>query len=153
MTDFLTRTSQLCALAADCVLACCFAIMTFLVPQGYAQGQGTTEEISAVFERYVRLGEDLSHILARVKDKQSAEAVAPELRAVLVRVGESRREINGISSLSPELVEEVTGKYERRMREAWGRVFDCMYRLQRVRCYGCVPFFSSFSLLCSLLDS
>lgn len=149
--DFPTRTSRLCVFAYGCVLMCFLVMAAVSTPQAYAQS--APEGISAVFERYICLGEDLGNVLAKVKDKQSAETAAPELQAMLVRVGESRREINDISSLTPELESEVTSRYERRMRETWGRVFDCIYWLQRVRCYECVSFFRSFSLLCSLLDS
>ncbi len=110
-------------------------------------------DMDAVFARYVKLGEDLGQVMVRVKDKESAEAENAALQALLPRVGESRREIGAITQLPPDLATEITRKYERSMREVWGRVYESIYRLQRVRCYESISFFRSFSLLCSLLGS
>ena len=110
-------------------------------------------EVDGIFARYVKLGEELEDVMARVRDRSSADARSSALQALLARVGESRREIGALPRLSADVAEAVTSKYEKQMREVWGRVYESIYRLQRVRCYESVPFFRSFSILCSLLES
>lgn len=110
-------------------------------------------EVDAIFARYVQLGKDVGEVLGKVRDKQSAAESVAALQAILPRVGDSRREIGGIDKLRPDVAKAVSAKYERVMREAWGKAFDGIYRLQRARCYEEVAFFRAFSILCSLLDS
>lgn len=126
-------------------------IFTFFV-QSVRAGE-IPAETDAIFARYVKLGEDLSRVMVRVKDKRSADAESAALQALLLHVGESRREIGSITQLSPDLAAEISRKYEKQMRTTWGRVYESIYRLQRVRCYESVPFFRSFSILCSLLET
>ena len=140
LRNFITKGSMLALLAMVAVAL-------------QAQAEDIPEETAGIFERYIDLGRDLSDVMESVKDRQSAEVAASKLNELLPRVGKSRREIGCISSLSPELAAQVIAVYEKPMRTVWGKVFDCIYRLQRVRCYECVPFFRSFSILCSLLDS
>ncbi len=127
-----------------------------VMPLCGAQG-GTAEEIPAaidgIFARYVQLGKDVGEVLGKVHDKQSAAETVAALRALLPRVGDARREIGGIDKLQPDVAKAVSAKYERAMREAWGKAFDGIYRLQREKCYEEVTFFRAFSILCSLLDS
>lgn len=126
--------------------------MMALLPQ-LMQAAEIPEETDAVFARYVKLGEDLNRVMVRVKDKKSADAESAAMQALLLRVGESRREIGRIAQLPPDVAAEISRKYEKSMRTAWGRVYESIYRLQRMRCYESIPFFRSFSILCSLLET
>ena len=91
-------------------------------------------------------------MLASAKDAAGAEKAAPALQALLPRVMDSGRELKSISALSQEDSQHIRAKFERPMRGAWGKVYDEIYRLQKSRCYECVSFFRSFSILCSLLE-
>lgn len=131
------------------------AVLLCAVPVVGIRGEtvGANEKIDAVFSRYIQLGKDLTEVLDKVKDKKSAAENTAALREILPRVGELRREIGSIDKLRPEDAKEVSAKYERGMRETWGKVFAGIYRLQRERCYEEISFFRAFSILCSLLDS
>lgn len=132
--------------------------MLCAMPVGEAREAAATEEvlptaIDGIFARYVQLGKDIGEVLGKVHDKQSAAATVTALQAILPRVGDVRRELGGIDKLQPDVAKAVSAKYERAMREAWGKAFDGIYRLQKVRCYEEVAFFRAFSILCSLLDT
>lgn len=113
---------------------------------------GADQAMEEAFVHYVKLGEELAPILASAQDAAGAEKAAPALEALLPRVMDSGRELKSIPTLSEEDARRIRAKFERSMRETWGKVYDEIYRLQRVRCYECVPFFRSFSILCSLLE-
>ncbi len=113
---------------------------------------GVDRPVDQIFVRYVKLGEELAPVLASAKDAAGAEKAAPALQALLPRVMDSGRELKSISALSQEDSQHIRAKFERPMREAWGKVYDEIYRLQKSRCYECVSFFRSFSILCSLLE-
>lgn len=113
---------------------------------------GADEDVEQIFSHYVKLGEELAPVLASAKDADGARDAAPALQALLPRVMDSGRELRSISALNGADLKQIRAKFERPMRETWGRVYDEIYRLQRVRCYECVPFFRSFSILCSLLE-
>ncbi len=133
------------------VLLCLMLIFPWLGVE--ARAAELPAELDGIFARYVKLGEELEGVLSRVQDKGSADAQNSALQRLLARVGESRREIAAISELPENTAAAVASKYERQMRTVWGRVYESIYRLQRVRCYESVPFFRSFSILCSLFES
>lgn len=113
---------------------------------------GVDHATEEVLSRYIKLGEELVPVLSAARDATGAEKAAPALQALLPRVMDSGRELKAVASLSEEDSRQLRAKFERPMRETWGKVYDEIYRLQRVRCYECVSFFRSFSILCSLLE-
>lgn len=115
-------------------------------------GEDTPRTVEEVFARYTELPEALLPVLQSAQDQESAEKAAPALMELLPRVYDSRRELLSIPKLTPAEASLVRSKYETKMRSGWGKVFEQIYRLQRVRCYECVPFFKQFNTLCSLLE-
>lgn len=109
--------------------------------------------IEGAMQRYVALPDALLPVLEAAKDRKSADAAAGDLEALLSRVYAARKEMSRIPSLSPEVSASVRSKYEQQMRTRWGKVYDQIYRLQRVKCYMSVPYFKHFSTLCRMLES
>ena len=91
-------------------------------------------------------------ILESVTDRESADAAAPRLNAVLPRVYDARTELTAISSLPPQVRREVLQKYEQSMRENWGKLYEQLFRLQQARCYNSLAFFRQFHALCAMLN-
>lgn len=112
----------------------------------------TPEDLDGVFERYIQLGEELVPVLQKVQDRKTADSAAQEVQNMLLQVDESRLETRAIKELTPEQARHIRDKYEVRMRATWGKVYDEIYRLQKMRCYGSVDFLKPFSLLCSFLE-
>lgn len=132
--------------------ACGFFLLLLSVVCASAWAAEIPAELDAALQRYIDLPDALVPVLEAAHDKESAEKAAPDLQALLVRVSESRKEMMNFPSLSQEVAEAVRVKYEMKMRTRWGKVFDHIFRLQRVRCYECVPFFKHFNTLCVLLE-
>lgn len=107
--------------------------------------------LEATLRRYVDLPDALLPVLEAARDKQSADAAAPELQALLPRVYQARNELAEVRELSPAQSQTVRQRYEMQMRTRWGRVYEHIFRLQRARCYESVPFFKHFNTLCLLL--
>lgn len=124
----------------------------FVSPVVWSADSSTPEFFDGVFERYIRLGEDLVPVLQKVQDRKTADSAAQEVQDMLLQVDESRLETRAIKGLTPEQARHIRDKYEARMRETWGKVYDEIYRLQRMRCYESVDFLKPFSLLCSFLE-
>lgn len=129
----------------------CAAVATLLTAASAETDAVVPAEVQTAFEHYVALPKALLPVLTSAKDAATAEAAAPALHDLLPRVYDARREINAISSLPPNVAEAVRLRYEKQMRAEWGKVYEQIYRLQRVRCYENVPFFKQFSTLCVLL--
>ena len=117
-----------------------------------AGGAEVPPAVAKAFEHYIALPDALVPVLREVQSAESAEAAAPKLRALLTQVLDVRREIEGIQKFDPGVEEEVHRRYEMPMRQGWGRVYDEVYRLQKVRCYENVAFFKQFQTLCMFLS-
>ncbi len=110
------------------------------------------QEIDSAFAHYTALPNTLVPILESVTDRESADAAAPRLNAVLPRVYDARTELTAITSLPPQVRQEVLQKYEQAMRENWGKLYEQLFRLQQVRCYNSLSFFRQFHALCAMLN-
>ncbi len=108
--------------------------------------------IDRAFSEYAELPTELLPILASVTDHESAEEAATKLNAMLPRVYDTRTSIARIQALSPSVKREVLQKYESKMRENWGTVYEHIFRLQKFRCYNSLAFFKQFHALCMMLD-
>lgn len=108
-------------------------------------------ETEHAFALYNELPALLVPVLESVTDKESADAAASRLNAVLPKVYDARSALQNIS-LTPETQMEIRQKYEQKMREDWGRVYSHIFRLQKNRCYLSLDFFKQFHALCLMLD-
>lgn len=110
------------------------------------------QDIDQAFAQYIALSDKLLPILIKAQDKDSADAAASELYAVLPLVYDARSAVSKIDQLSPEVSTEVVMKYEKPMRQKWGAVYSHIFRLQKSRCYDSLALFKQFQTLCALLD-
>ncbi len=108
--------------------------------------------VDEAFASYAALPARLVPILAEAQDKESADAAAPKLLAALPAVYDTRSALHRIPSLGPQETQLVQQKYEKQLRQEWGKLFEQIYRLQRSRCYGSLPFFKQFQTLCLMLE-
>lgn len=131
------------------LLVCGLAALGLL--SGVAGAAEVPAELDAMFQRYVSLPDAILPVLTAARDKASADKMAPELEALMGRVSDSRRELLTVPALTDEVAEAVRRKYEAEMRSRWGKVYDEIYRLQRVRCYESISFFKQFITFCVLL--
>ena len=128
----------------------------FLVATGVsvvcAAETGIPADVDKAFANYVALPDTLVPILAGVKDRASADAAADKLYAELTKVYDTRSELQKIANLPPEVAQRLKQKYDKEMRTRWGEVYHHIFRLQKVRCYDSMPFFTQFHTLCMMLD-
>ena len=103
-------------------------------------------------QRYISLSEELLPVLEAAKDKKSADDAAPQLQGLLSLVYDSRREMNAIPALEPNVAEAVRAKYEKEMRTRWGKIYETVFRLQQAACYGSSAYFKQFNTLCLMLE-
>ena len=108
--------------------------------------------ITNLFDSYVKLPDSLVPVLRSVNDKDGATAAAPKLRAELEKLYAIRESLRKVSSLTPRQNELVRNRYERAMREQWGKVYTEMFRLQREKCYGSAEFTRLYRIMCMMLD-
>ncbi|MBR5887366.1 MAG: hypothetical protein IKZ07_04060 [Akkermansia sp.] len=108
--------------------------------------------VDHAFSEYTELPTELLPILASVTDRDSADEAAEKLNAMLPRVYDTRSSIARIQTLSPSVKQELLQKYEVKMRENWGSVYEHIFRLQKYRCYNSLAFFKQFHALCMMLD-
>lgn len=135
-------------------LACWLCGVCLLLGSGMAPA-GAAELPAALvgaLQRYIALPDALLPVLEAAHDKPSADRAAADLQALLPRVYESRRELREIQALSPAEQEAVRKRFEMQMRTRWGRVFEQIFRLQRVHCYESIDFFKHFNTLCVMLE-
>lgn len=118
-----------------------------------AQAQAAIpEELDRIFSGYMQLADDLAPVLAEAKDKDSAEAAAVKLNALLPRVYDARSELMKIEKLSPEEQAELQQKYGKAMQQKWGKVYEQIFRLEHAKCYASPAFFTQFRALCMMLQ-
>ena len=110
------------------------------------------DEVDTAFRHYVQLPEMLLPVLEKVKDRESAEAAAPELQSLLANVYDTRRDMQKISRLSPEVSAELRRRYENNMRTGWGKVFAQISRLLRAGSYNSPAFTKQMNTLCLLFE-
>lgn len=110
------------------------------------------EDIDRTFAEYLQLADDLMPVLAEAKNKESAEAAAVKLNALLPRVYDARTALMKIEKLSPEVQTEVLQKYGKDMQQKWGKVYEQIFRLEHAKCYASPAFFTQFRALCMMLQ-
>lgn len=130
----------------------CPAVAGVLLALPMSPGAEVPAELDAAFRNYVALPAMLTPLLAKVKDKESAEAAAEELQRLLPYVYDARYDLGKIQSLSPEVAAELRRRYEKDMRTRWGELYDHIYRLDRVQCYRAPAFSKQFTILCMMLE-
>lgn len=124
------------------IIICCAAQAQAAIP----------EDIDRAFSSYMQLAKDLAPVLAEAKDKATADAAAEKLNALLPRVYDARNDLQKIERLSPEVQQEVLQQYGKTMQQEWGKVYEQIFRLERVKCYASPSFFKQFRALCMMLQ-
>lgn len=114
------------------------ATLFFLLSAAPLSAAETAElpaEIAQAFETYVNFTDTLLPALQSVKNQETANAAAPQLRAALQQLYDIRNQLKGITELSDAQKAVVEQRYARRMREQWGKVYSEINRLQQARCF------------------
>lgn len=101
---------------------------------------------------YCELPAKLVPVLEQVTDTRTADEAAPKLHALLKDVYGVCTALQGIKSLSEAQAAEVRSRFEKQMREEWGKVFSQIYRLQQAQCFQSSRFNQQFQLLGMMLD-
>lgn len=110
------------------------------------------EYIDQTFAQFTAIPEELYPILAGVTDRESADQATEALNALLPKVYDIRTELRNITELPVDVKTELLRKYEIPMRRNWGKVYEEIFRLQKVRCYDSLSFFKQFHALCMMLN-
>lgn len=127
--------------------------MPVLLPAVLAvQATALEPAVQQAFERYMAIPPAVLPVLQGVKDKATADAAAPKLKEALATVYDARDALKGIKQLSEADAAEVKERYEKPMREEWGKLYQEIYRLQQVKCYNSEEFFKLFSYMCLMLE-
>lgn len=108
--------------------------------------------ITELFDAYVSLPDTLVPVLQSATDKHAADKAAPRLREELKKLFAIRESLQKVRSLTPKQNEQVRKRYEKDMREQWGKVYTEMFRLQRNRCYGSADFAREYKTMCLMLN-
>ncbi|MBQ8516589.1 MAG: hypothetical protein IJ498_03310 [Akkermansia sp.] len=108
--------------------------------------------ITELFDAYVDLPVTLVPVLRSVTDEKSATSAAPRLRVELTKLYHVREALKKVSSLTPQQSELVRKRYEKDMREQWGKVYTEIFRLRQQKCYGSSEFASLYRIMCMMLD-
>ena len=108
--------------------------------------------VQQAFERYMAVPAAVLPVLQGVKDKATADAAAPRLKEAMATVYDAREAFKDIKQLSEADTAEVKARYEKPMREEWGKLYREIFRLQQVKCYDSEEFFKLFSYMCLMLE-
>ncbi len=108
--------------------------------------------LDELLQQHVKLGRDSAALLAQVTSRQSATQATPALRALIERFAVIGRTMNAHAALSDAEAQPLRQKYERPLRESWGKVYHEIYRIQKAQSYGSAEFVQTFQLFCKLLD-
>ncbi len=109
-------------------------------------------EWDTALERYCELPAKLVPVLEQFTDTKTADEAAPKLNALLREVYDVCTALQTIKSLSEAQAADVKARYEKRMREEWGKVFSQIFRLQQAQCFQSSLFNQQFQLLGMMLD-
>lgn len=127
--------------------------MPALLPAVLAvQAAALEPAVQQAFERYMAVPAAVLPVLQGVKDKATADAAAPKLKEALATVYDAREALKDIKQLSDADAAEVKARYEKPMREEWGKLYREIFRLQQVKCYNSEEFFKLFSYMCLMLE-
>lgn len=117
-----------------------------------ACAQALEPAVAQAFERYMAIPAAMLPVLQKVKDKGTADAAAPELQKAMATVYDARNALQGIKALSEADAAEVKERYEKPMREEWGKLYREIFRLQQAKCYESEEFFKLFNYMCLMLE-
>lgn len=131
---------------------CMLALLPAALPLCCAEEE-LPPELDAAFARYTALPDTLLPLLQQVKNRDSAEQAAEPLRLQAVEVMKLSKELSAVKSLSPQQQQLILSKYERPMRDKWGKVYGEIFRIQSAHCFRSTAFAKSFQLLSMLLAS
>lgn len=112
-----------------------------------AQESALPQHIADVFDTYTALPDTLLPPLRAAKDKASADAAAPQLKAALEKLYDARTRMQTLTSLSPEEKAAVEKLYGLKMRQQWGKVYEEMFRIQKEKCFGSAEFGKLYSVM------
>lgn len=112
-----------------------------------AQEQSLPPHITTVFDTYTALPDVLLPPLRAAKDKASADAAAPQLKAALEKLYDARTQMQTLTSLTPGEKAEVEKRYGLKMRQQWGKVYEEMFRIQKEQCFGSAEFGKLYSVM------
>ena len=127
--------------------------MSALLPAVLAvQAAALEPAVQQAFERYMAVPAAVLPVLQGVKDKATADAAAPKLKEAMATVYDAREALKDIKQLSDADAAEVKARYEKPMREEWGKLYREIFRLQQVKCYNSEEFFKLFSYMCLMLE-
>ena len=127
--------------------------MPALLPAVLAvQAAALEPAVQQAFERYMAVPAAVLPVLQGVKDKATADAAAPKLKEAMATVYDAREALKDIKQLSDADAAEVKARYEKPMREEWGKLYREIFRLQQVKCYNSEEFFKLFSYMCLMLE-
>lgn len=114
--------------------------------------QITDQQLIKAFDAYTAMPDVLEPILKSVTDTQSADAAAPRLQSALEQLYDTRSALQGIKELTPQQEQLILTRYERPMREKWGRVYAEVFRLQNKKCFNSPAFTRLFRIMNLMLN-
>lgn len=127
------------------------ALLLAAMPVIAAEG-ALPKHVTDAFEAYIALPNTLVPVLESAKDRKSADAAAPALKNELRKLYDTRTALQNVKTLDAGQKELVMKKYERPMRERWGRVYSQMFRLQNNKCFQSPEFAHLFQIMCLMLN-
>ena len=128
-----------------------YTVPTIIVCSISAQAAIPTD-LKQTFEDYIALAKEIEPILSAAKDQQTADDQALALYDILPKVYEARTVLQKIENLTPEVQAELVEKYGKTMQIEWGKVYEQIFRLEKVNCYHSLSFFKQFRALCMMLQ-
>ncbi len=108
--------------------------------------------VAQAFERYMAVPTAMLPVLQKVKDKATADAAVPELQKAMAAIYDARNALQDIKQLSEADTAEVKERFEKPMREEWGKLYREIFRLQQAKCYESEEFFKLFNYMCLMLE-
>lgn len=70
----------------------------------------------------------------------------------MAAIYDARNELQDIKQLSEADAAEVKERFEKPMREEWGKLYREIFRLQQAKCYESEEFFKLFNYMCLMLE-
>lgn len=104
------------------------------------------------FTCYTGLPSKLVAVLQMAKDKESAEAAAPQLHEALAHIYTAREKLHHMPRLTPAQNQLVRTRYGQSMREEWGSLYAEIARLKQANAYHSESFLKEFRLMCMMIE-
>ncbi len=103
-------------------------------------------------QSYIDFGNECSALLEKVTSKESAQSSVIELQKLSLRFTEIRKQLNALDVIPDENRDALFTKFEMPLRQAWGKVYSEIFRIQKAQSYGCNDFVKAFQVFCQLLN-